>query len=326
MTRQETSNHSSKRTREKRVPLNSSVSTCQETVLGNCRFCGKPAGFLRGAHKFCREEDDARRRAEEEERRKRDQAVKEAGSRIVSIATAAMRSDAAYASLEAKLVEIVQANGLRQDDCRPLLAQAWEQAVNAFLDDGVLDASEEKRLSEFRQHFSLTQDELDRNGALTKTVKAAVLRDVLSGKVPERLSIDGTLPINFQKKETLIWAFSGAQYLEDKTRRHYVGGSQGVSVRVMKGVYYRVGAFKAQPVETTERTYIDSGWVAITNKNIYFAGSRKSVRVPYTKIVSFEPFSDGFGIMRDAVTAKPQIFVTGDGWFSYNLVTNAAHL
>jgi hypothetical protein len=94
----------------------------------------------------------------------------------------------------------------------------------------------------------------------------------------------------------------------------------------MKGVYYRVGAFKAQPIETTERTYIDSGWVAITNKHVYFAGSRKSVRIPYTKIVSFEPFSDGFGIMRDAASAKPQIFVTGDGWFSYNLVANAAQL
>ena len=28
--------------------------------------------------------------------------------------------------------------------------------------------------------------------------------------------------------------------------------------------------------------------------------------------------------MRDAQTAKPQTFRTGDGWFPYNLVTNLA--
>ena len=35
-------------------------------------------------------------------------------------------------------------------------------------------------------------------------------------------------------------------------------------------------------------------------------------------------FSDGFGIMRDARTAKPQAFRTGNGWFPYNLATNLA--
>ena len=92
----------------------------------------------------------------------------------------------------------------------------------------------------------------------------------------------------------------------------------------MKGFYYRVGAFKGHAVESTERGHIDTGLVVITNKNIYFAGSKKSVRIPYAKIVSFEAFSDAIGIMRDAANAKPQIFITGDGWFTYNLVTNLA--
>jgi hypothetical protein len=48
--------------------------------------------------------------------------------------------------------------------------------------------------------------------------------------------------------------------------------------------------------------------------------------VAYSKIVAFEPYSDGFGIQRDAATALPQTFVTGDGWFAYNLVTNLAQI
>ena len=62
--------------------------------------------------------------------------------------------------------------------------------------------------------------------------------------------------------------------------------------------------------------------LGLTTKHLYFAGARKKFRVRYAKIVSFEPYSDGLGIMRDAQTAKPQTFRTGDGWFAYNLAAN----
>ena len=42
--------------------------------------------------------------------------------------------------------------------------------------------------------------------------------------------------------------------------------------------------------------------------------------------VRFDPYNGGFGIMRDAQTAKPQTFRTGDGWFAYNLATNLAQV
>ena len=35
---------------------------------------------------------------------------------------------------------------------------------------------------------------------------------------------------------------------------------------------------------------------------------------------------DGFGIMRDAQTAKPQTFRTGDGWLPYKLVVDLARM
>ena len=66
--------------------------------------------------------------------------------------------------------------------------------------------------------------------------------------------------------------------------------------------------------------------MGITTKHIYFAGARKKFRVRYDRIVSFEPYDDGFGIMRDAQTAKPQTFRTGDGWFAYNLAVNLSQM
>lgn len=276
--------------------------------MGACKYCGKPAGFLRNKHAECETQ------------------YNRGVQKIVSEVSRAIRESDDYEALATMIPNIERSALIPSSNRQDLLIKGWEGSVEQFLDDGLLDTAEEEQLVKFKNHFNLSPHDLDRNGALTKTTKAAVLRDVLGGVIPKRLSVEGNLPINFQKGEQLIWAFQNSKYLEDKTRRKYVGSSQGASIRVMKGVYYRVGAFKGHAVNYTERVHVDTGWVAVTNKNIYFAGPQKSVRLPYTKIVSFEPFSDGVGVIRDAATAKPQIFVTGDGWFTYNLVTNLAQL
>ena len=53
-------------------------------------------------------------------------------------------------------------------------------------------------------------------------------------------------------------------------------------------------------------------------------GARKSFWIPYREVDVFEPFKDGIGVQRDAMTAKPQIFKLDDGWFAYNLISNLA--
>ena len=70
----------------------------------------------------------------------------------------------------------------------------------------------------------------------------------------------------------------------------------------------------------------DTGMLGLMTKHIHFAGSRKQFRVPYDRPVAFDPYEDGFGIMRDAQTAKPQAFQTRDGWSAHNLAANLAEL
>jgi len=276
--------------------------------LANCKYCGKPAGFLRSKHTEC------------------EVRYENGKQRILAEIAPALSSAEVRDSLQARLKDIARQSFVSDDERQGLFLQGWVNAVDYCLEDGVLDEMEEKRLLELQDRLSLSKAELEKTGALSKVVKAAAIRDVLNGVIPKRVTINDPLPINFQKGEQIVWAFPHAQYLEDKTRRQYVGGSQGLSIRVMKGVYYRVGAFKGQAIDRTERVHIDTGWVVITDKNIYFAGPIKSLRLAYGKIVSFQPFGDGVGIIRDAANAKPQIFVTGDGWFTYNLVTNLAQL
>ena len=194
------------------------------------------------------------------------------------------------------------------------------------MEHGLPDESQEARLIGFMKLFSITKDELNAPDAFPRLVKATALRDLTQGKVPHRFTLTGNLPLNLQKDETLVWAFANTRYFEEKTHREYVGGSAGVSVRVMKGLYLHTSAFHGNPIDVTTRQQVDSGLFAVTNKNIYFAGAHKSMRIPFAKIVSFQSYTDGIGLVRDAATARQQAFLTGDGWFTYNLITHLAKL
>jgi len=229
-------------------------------------------------------------------------------------------------TLPQRLGETAVSSYIDADKAKDAMVEGWGLAVDNFLNDGNLDENEEKKLVAFSERFGLSQQMLDRDGSWTKVVKGAVIRDLLNGVVPQRVKVSGGLPFNFTASEQLVWLFNGVKYLEDKTRRQYVGGYSGVSVRVMKGVYYRTGGFRGNPVETVERTHVDTGTLAVTTKHIYFAGPAKSFRIRHDKIVSFTPYSDGVAIQRDAQTAKPQVFITGDGWFTHNLLSNIGNV
>ena len=213
-------------------------------------------------------------------------------------------------------------SGLSPSAQRRLLITAWESAVNGAVEDGVPKLDEEAALTHYLQHFNLDSHDVNGHGAHRRLVEAAVIREAAEGIVPQRFRTEGQLPLNLQKSEQLVWAFNNVDYYELKTRRERRGTSHGVSIRIARGLYYSPRQFRSQTHEWDETVHIDTGLLAVTDKHIYFHGDRKAFRVRFDKIVSFEQFGDGFGIMRDAQTAKPQSFRTGDGWFVYNLVTN----
>jgi hypothetical protein len=276
--------------------------------MSECKFCGQPAGLFRKKHKECERKHDL------------------GWATMVGDCRLAVLGDGDSGTLQQRLSETAAASYVDADKAKDAMIEGWGIAVDQFLNDGALDENEEKKLVDFSGRFGLNQEMLDRGGAWTKVVKGAVIRDLLNGVVPQRMKLTGGLPFNFMASEQLAWVFTGVKYLEDKTRRHYVGGSQGMSVRIAKGLYYRASAFRGDPVETTERVHVDTGTLAVTTKHVYFGGPAKSFRIRHDKIVSITPYSDGVAIHRDAQTAKPQIFVTGDGWFTNNLLANIGNI
>ena len=157
-------------------------------------------------------------------------------------------------------------------------------------------------------------------------VKAAVIREITEGGIPQRQNITGRVPFNLMKSEKLVWVMDDVDYIETVVRRERRGSSHGLSIRVAKGLYYRPSTFRIRIIEKEETVHQDTGLLGFTTKHIYFSGPKKKFRLRYDKIVDFDPYDDGFGIMKDNQTAKPQAFKTGDGWFAFNLAVYLAQI
>jgi len=276
--------------------------------MGTCKYCGKPAGFFRKKHKECEQKYFA------------------GVEKIKLLINSSLSNNDELKNINKKIKQIASESFISDQEINQLKKEGWELATNSAFEDGVLTEDEENRLIDMIDVFGFDKSQINSEPAYKKIVQGDILRDVLDGKIPEKISVNMNLPFNFYKTEKLVWVFQDVEYYEMRTKREHVGGYQGVSIKIAKGVYYRTGGFKGRVVETTETEHIDNGMMAVTDKYIYFAGSKKSFRIKYEKIVSFTPYSDGIGVQRDAQTAKPQIFVTNEGWFTNNLIQNLAKL
>ena len=280
--------------------------------MGDCRYCGKSAGFLRRQHGAC---------AERHARAK--QTIQDLCT------TAALRGDG-LDTLPANLRETASAGFIDMSDATltETLADGWGDAVETAMEDRVISSQERRGLNRYRSRFNLGAGQLDRHGHFEQFRRSALLSVISEQGVvprydrPSARAEFGRLPFNLMKSEALIWLFSDVGYLRQVTRREFRGQSMGVSVRVAKGVYVRPGSFRGRAIESTEMQRTDAGLLAITTKHIYFKGGDKSFRVRLERIVSFEPYSDGLGIMRDTARAVPEAFTMDglDAWFAINLI------
>lgn len=109
---------------------------------------------------------------------------------------------------------------------------------------------------------------------------------------------------------------------QEKIKREMVGSHSGFSFRVMKGVTYRTGGFKGHPVETSYMENMGAGSLYVTNKNIIFMGQMRSIKVPYTKIIGINPYSDGMEVQRDGNNVKRLVFQGFDCSFVLNVINN----
>ena len=122
-----------------------------------------------------------------------------------------------------------------------------------------------------------------------------MINNFVSGELGKQLSSN----ILLKKGENLILEVPGVSYCEERTVK-FKGGTQGFSVRLMKGVSYRFGSFEGG----VEKKVIplDNGNFTLTNKRLIFSGNTKSVEYSLNKIVSITPLDNGVMINKSGKT------------------------
>ena len=90
-----------------------------------------------------------------------------------------------------------------------------------------------------------------------------------------------------KKGELVLWNGSGIYHEAGRTASTYVGGSQGVSIPIVAGIRYRVGAMKGQVIPGEEMQIDkDQGFVKLTNQRLIFAGPISTSEWAFSKLLS----------------------------------------
>ena len=202
--------------------------------MGKCKYCGQDAGFLRSKHAEC------------------EQLHLNGVARIKGILATCFQQKEDFYLYQNEIRTICQDAYVSDDVCRKVYSETFDEAIEQYLDDGIIDQGEERSVARFMQFTGLPQQVLNANKSLEKVVQSKVLQELFNGQVPSpRITISGNFPFMLNRDEHLIWLFRDVTLQMQKVRRETVGRTRGLSVRVCRGVYYRNGGFRGRPVETT---------------------------------------------------------------------------
>ena len=201
----------------------------------------------------------------------------------------------------AQVLEAYTARGLR-DTFVPRL-RLYRAAADQVMSDSRVDEKESAMLAKLRGALQLGVTD---TAAIDQNMhRKEALDRIVNGELP-RVDQPG-LPL--KSGELAHFVFEPVEFHQERVvGRESVGGSRGVSVRIVRGVSYRVGASRGQTVSRTALVQLDEG-------RLVFAGGEKSFSIPLEKILDTTPYANGMSVTRDstAANAKPYVFAHEDG-------------
>jgi hypothetical protein len=133
--------------------------------------------------------------------------------------------------------------------------------------------------------------------------QTATLNDLREGVIPHLYHLSGFLP---NKGESVIWAFFGVRHYSQETHSEWVGGSTGLNVRVVRGLWIHTGASHGHRVEYSS-VNSEVGTLVFTTAALCFVGAN-SFRIPFSHILAFHTYTDGIGLHTDYASNSQQIF------------------
>lgn len=197
----------------------------------------------------------------------------------------------------AELDAIAKKHGLTVDEMAKLQKAAVSGAYSTITSDQKITDEEKETLEALLTHFGIgTKDINFDQKAFNKYYSLALIE---KGVLPEIHEGNHDLNIIFKKGEVLHFGAAAVlRKLKRVTTRVNYGGFTG-SIKITKGIRYRVGSLNVGSVSKEVLASEDTGAFYITNQRVGYLGSRKQFSVPFNKIHSFELRGDGLYIFKE---------------------------
>lgn len=243
-----------------------------------CTSCGKQLSFVerltgRGTCSSCAgSQRQARKDAETE--------YKLTLSELLSAATPA-------SDIASRLPALAQQAALPERKIRALHLDWLNTYLEQALEDDLLTEQEEARMAEIAKALGIDQETFDSEFEDMKP--RLIVAKVNDGRLPTVPN-----PHIILKKGEVAHAETNAQLLKEVTVREWRGGYSGFSFRIAKGVRYHTGGARGRSVVVgTKLQAQDAGILSVTSRRAVFAGQRRTVEMPYAKLVDLNVFEDG---------------------------------
>jgi hypothetical protein len=170
-----------------------------------------------------------------------------------------------------------------RDNAKKLLEAATESVVH----EGICKPESQQSLQWMAEHLGV---QFEQFSELSKQVRRAVYKYRLRHEPLAPISVPNVV---LEPGESAFWSQPASLYENKVVRRRYEGGSRGVSIRVAKGVSFRVGNHRGQSVSETADVPVAFGEFIITSHRLLFVGDKKSFSAPLKKVLHLEPAHDG---------------------------------
>lgn len=199
--------------------------------------------------------------------------------------------------LDAKKVEL----GLTDEDVKGMKADVFAAAFTATKSDAQVTKEEEGELLSIQKYLGLADTDIQHNKK--ELARLRLLNEIQQGNMPVLPPVSNLVT---QKGEKVYWVEPVILAEEKVIRKSYQGGSHGVSLRLMKGVSYRVGSSRGHLVSETGIVAVSEGEMIITSKRVVFRGDKKSFATKLDNILDTQLFTNGFQFSENNKT-KPRL-------------------
>jgi hypothetical protein len=187
-----------------------------------------------------------------------------------------------------ELARLRAAAGYTPAELASLNLSALRPVVATAVADDLLTPEESSHLDGLLAALGMSWDDV--RSSDPDLYEHAFVSSINGGQLPEVSS-----PHILQKRGEVVHYDCEATLMKEVAVRQYQGGYSGFSFPIGKsGIRYRVGGSRGHSVQVgTQLQVADSGVLSVTNKRAVYAGSRKTVDMPYSRLVNLTVYRDG---------------------------------